>query len=145
MASDTPTDGRCNYEYDDGGYCEAYPMDNGRCYHHGGQRENGGPPEDNENAADHYAFSEKFRSDLTDAEDEAIDSLIAHLEDITGPRKIAAECASEALMKYKRSADSRFLREARQWFAEFNLIPNADDVNLGGDGAGIVIDMGNDE
>ena len=132
MVSDSPTEGRCNYEYDGGGYCEGHPMDNGSCYHHGGKNENGGAPEKNDNATDHGAFKEHFRSDLTDAEQEAIDDLVSHLEEIDGPRAIAAESAAEALMKYKRSADSRFLREARQWFADFNLIPNSDDVNLGG-------------
>jgi len=56
MVSQTPTDGRCNYEYTpedeydpDSGFCESHPMDNGRCYHHGGQRLNGGAPEGNTN------------------------------------------------------------------------------------------------
>lgn len=84
---------------------------------------------------EHGAFSEHFRSDLTEDEREAIDDLVAHLEDIQGPRAIAAESAAEALMKYKRSADSRFLREARQWFGDFNLIPNSDELDIGGDGA----------
>lgn len=65
MPSDTPTDGRCNYEYtpDDGyshdaGFCEGHPMDNGSCFHHGGQRENGGAPENNANAASHELYSQ---------------------------------------------------------------------------------------
>ena len=94
----------------------------------------GGAPDENDNAEDHGAFKEHFRSDLTDAEAEAIDALVSHLEDIHGPRAIAAESAAEALMKYKRSADSRFLREARQWFGDFNLIPNGDELELSGDG-----------
>ena len=106
----------------------------GRCKHHGGA--SSGAPEGNTNSQTHGAFKEHFRSDLTDAEQEAIDELVDHLTDIEGPRVIAAESAAEALMKYKRSADSRFLREARQWFADFNLIPNSDDVNLGGQDGG---------
>lgn len=139
MVSESPTDGKCNYEYSpedryshDSGYCEADPMDNGRCYHHGGQRENGGAPEGNDNAATHKAFSEHFRSDLTESEENALDSLVSHLESIDDERSIAAECAGEALMKYKRSGDSRFLREARQWFSDFNLLPNEDQLNIGG-------------
>lgn len=106
----------------------------GRCKHHGGASD--GAPEGNDNSVTHGAFREHFRADLTDAEREAIDNLVDHLEDIDGPRAIAAESAAEALMKYKRSADSRFLREARQWFAEFNLIPNSDELELGGSGGG---------
>jgi hypothetical protein len=50
MVSETPTDGRCNAELD-GGYCEGWQMDNGRCYSHGGRNEDddrdpgGVPPE----------------------------------------------------------------------------------------------------
>lgn len=95
----------------------------------------GGAPEGNDNGEKHGAFKEHFHSDLTEAEAEAIDSLVSHLSDVDGPRAVAAEVASEALMKYKRSADSRFLREARQWFGDFNLIPNGDELELSGDGA----------
>lgn len=105
----------------------------GACKHHGGA--SSGAPENNDNATTHGAFKEHFRSDLTDDEKEAITALVDHLEDITGPRAIAAESAAEALMKYKRSADSRFLREARQWFGDFNLIPNGDELELSGDGS----------
>lgn len=134
MTSDKPREGRCGAQTRDGGYCENYPKgESDRCRMHGAD---GGASEGNDNAKTHGAFSEHFRSDLTDAELEAIDDLVSHLEEINGPRAIAATSAAEALMKYKRSADSRFLREARQWFADFNLIPNSDDVNVGGAGGG---------
>jgi hypothetical protein len=107
-------------------------FETGKCRFHRGTSPDGESHEDNDYATDHGAFKEHFRSDLTDDEIDAIDALVDALEDITGPRAIAAESAAEALMKYKRSADSRFLREARQWFGDFNLIPNSDDVNLGG-------------
>lgn len=106
----------------------------GACKYHGGASD--GPPEGNTNAQDHGAFKKHFRSDLTDAERAAIDDLVEHLTDIEDERAIAAECAAEALMKYKRSADSRFLREARQWMSEFNLIPNADVFEHTGEGGG---------
>jgi hypothetical protein len=111
-------------------------MDNGRCYHHGGQRENGGAPSGNDNSKKHGAFSEHFRSDLTDNETDALEAVIQHLRSIDDERSIAAEVAAEALLKYKRSADSRFLREARQWFADFNLLPNEDELNVSGEGGG---------
>lgn len=66
MVAESPTDGRCNYEYTpddkyshDSGYCEGHPMDNGVCFHHGGQRENGGAPEGNDNAARHEMYAER--------------------------------------------------------------------------------------
>lgn len=137
MVSDTPTEGRCNAEIK-GGYCEGWPTKdehgeviNGRCWNHGGVvGDNHGAPKGNQNGVKHGAFKEHFRNDLTDSEQEAIDDLVEHLDSIEGPRAIAAESAAEALMKYKRSADSRFLREARQWFGDFNLIPNGDSVDV---------------
>ena len=63
---------------------------------------------------------------------------MTHLESIDDERTLAAEVAAEALVKYKRSADSRFLREARQWVSEFNLLPNEDEIKHSGDG-GILI------
>lgn len=67
MVSETPTDGRCNAELS-GGYCEGWQMDNGRCYSHGGRREDdsrdpgGVPPEKaegNSNAITHGAYAEE--------------------------------------------------------------------------------------
>ena len=92
----------------------------------------GGASEGNDNAKTHGAFSEHFRSDLTDAETKALEAMVSHLESIDDERTIAAEVAAEALLKYKRSADSRFLREARQWIGDFNLLPNEDELNVGG-------------
>jgi len=108
--------------------------DDGPCKYHGGA--SSGAPEDNDNATTHGAFKEHFRSDLTPAEEDAIKDLVAHLTDIDDERAIAAEAAAEALIKYKRSGDVRFLREARQWFSEFNLIPNEDVFEHTGDGGG---------
>lgn len=108
--------------------------DYGACKFHGGA--SSGAPEDNDNAKTHGAFSEHFRSDLTEAEERALEAVISHLEGIDDERSLAAEIAAEALLKYKRSADSRFLREARQWFGDFNLLPNEDELNIGGEGGG---------
>ena len=108
--------------------------DSGPCKYHGGS---GGAPEENDNATDHGAFKEHFRSDLVDDEIDAIDALVKDLQDVEGFKAVPAEVAAEALMKYKRSGDSRFLREARQWFSEFNLVENADTIKH--EGSGIVI------
>ena len=103
----------------------------GKCKFHRGTNSDGSSHKDNQNAKTHAAFSKHFRSDLTESEEESLQALIDTLEDISGPRAIPAEVAAEALMKYKRSADSRFLREARQWMSEFNLLPNDDTLNIG--------------
>lgn len=63
MVSETPTDGRCNAEID-GGYCEGWEMDNGRCYSHGGRREDdprdsGGAPDGNSNSVTHGAYADE--------------------------------------------------------------------------------------
>lgn len=116
------------------GHPEGWGTDNdtGPCKFHGGAGGGDGPPEGNDNAKTHGAFSEHFRSDLTDTEEQALESMIDHLKTIDDERTLAAEIAAEALLKYKRSADSRFLREARQWFDDFNLLPNADEIEMGG-------------
>lgn len=125
MSSDKPIPDRCGAETRDGGYCENYPKgDSDRCRMHGA--DGGAPDGDGNGRYDHGAFSEHFRSDLTVAETAALEALVDHLQSINDERTLAAEVAAEALLKYKRSADSRFLREARQWFSEFNLLPNED-------------------
>lgn len=52
----------CGAETADGTPCERPPMDNGRCYHHGGRHEDddrnpGGAPEGNLNAVQHGAYA----------------------------------------------------------------------------------------
>jgi hypothetical protein len=111
-------------------------FDTGKCKHHRGTSPDGTSHEGNDYGKKHGAFSEHFRSDLTDDETDALEAVIEHLRSIDDERSIAAEVAAEALLKYKRSADSRFLREARQWFADFNLLPNEDELNVSGEGGG---------
>lgn len=138
MSSENPTDGRCNAETRDGGYCENYPVGDGkRCRMHGGTND-GAPSGDENGNHKHGAFSEHFRSDLTDDEKGALEAVIAHLESIDDERSLAAEVAAEALLKYKRSGDSRFMREARQWFSDFNLLPSVEIHELRGEGGGAI-------
>lgn len=111
-------------------------FDTGKCKHHRGTSPDGESHAGNQHAKTHGAFSDHFRSDLTPDEVAALDALVSHLESIEDERTIAAEIAAEALLKYKRSADSRFLREARQWFDDFNLLPNADELEVSGGGGG---------
>jgi len=52
---------KCGAETREGAPCERPPMDNGRCYHHGGRSEDdsrnaGGAPEGNSNSTKHFAF-----------------------------------------------------------------------------------------
>lgn len=125
----------CSATCKDGSPCNAYPVEGSdKCRMHRGT--NGDSHAGNQNATTHGAFSEHFRSDLTDDETAALEAVIDHLRSIDDERSLAAEVAAEALLKYKRSGDSRFMREARQWFADFNLLPNEDELNLGGQGGG---------
>lgn len=110
-------------------------FETGKCRFHRGTSPDGSSHEGNQHARKHGAFSEHWRSDLTDAEIESLDALVDYLESIDDERTLAAEVAAEALLKYKRSADSRFLREARQWFGDFNLLPNEDELKMTGDGS----------
>jgi len=104
----------------------------GPCKFHGGAADNRGRKNGN---FKHGAFSDHLRSDLTDAELAAIDDMVAAYEDPEEARQLLAEQAAEAWLKYKRSADARFLREYRQLAETFNLAPNADELELSGDSA----------
>lgn len=72
---------------------------------------------------DHGAFSEHFRSDLTEGEKEALEDGVDRLSDPEGARELAIEMAAEAAIKYKRSGDTRFHREFRQLCETFNIAP----------------------
>lgn len=123
----------CNARKDEDGifqgYCGAWAgagtdRDEGRCQWHGGS---GGGPEGEANGAyEHGAYSEHLRSDLTDREVDALEAAVDGLADPEGAQAIAREAAAEALLKYKRSADTRFLREFRQICKDFQIAP--DDV-----------------
>lgn len=104
----------------------------GRCSHHGGNTPRG---KDSPNY-EHGAYSEHMQSDLTPDEREAYEELVGSLEDPDQALNAIRELAAEALLKYKRSADQRFLREFRQLADTFNLAPNEDVHELTGDGGG---------
>jgi len=145
MTAQSPKDDEYNY-YDkfwrcgraeDCGLAAGWGTDHtgvGACSKHGG---NGGAPtgEDNGNYK-HGAFSEHLRSDLTDDENQAIEDMVGAFNDPEEARELIAEQAAEAWLKYKRSADTRFLREYRQLAETFNLAPNEDVKELRGEGGG---------
>lgn len=127
MTSDEPLPDRCGAKCRDGGYCTQYPVEgNDRCRMHGGTSPSGREHPNFE----HGAYSKHFQSDLTDREQEAHDELVEALDDEEAGMQVIQEAAAEALLKYKRSGDPRFLREARQLLSEFNIIPNADALEL---------------
>jgi hypothetical protein len=111
--------------------------DSGPCKFHGGAADNRGKKNGNYK---HGAFSDHLRSDLTDSELDAIDEMVDAYENPEEARALIAEQAAEAWLKYKRSADTRFLREYRQLAETFNLAPNEDmkEVELSGKGGGPV-------
>ena len=130
MTSDEPLPDRCGAECRDGGYCTQYPVDGAeRCRMHGGTQPTGA---DSPNYK-HGAYSKHLRSDLTEAEREAYGDLVEAFEDPDQTLDAIRELAAEVLLKYKRSADERFLREFRQLADTFNLAPNADQVELDAD------------
>lgn len=105
----------------------------GPCKFHGGAADNRGEKNGNYK---HGAYSKHLKSDLTDAELEAYDELVGALQDPDEALDAIRELAAEALLKYKRSADQRFLREFRQLADTFNLAPNEDTIEHTGDGGG---------
>lgn len=105
----------------------------GPCKFHGGAADNRG---ENNGNYKHGAFSDHLRSDLTDDELDAIDDIVDAYDDPEKARALIAEQAAEAWLKYKRSADTRFLREYRQLAETFNLAPNEDVKELRGEDGG---------
>ncbi len=139
MVSAEPTEGRCNAPAgeDNWGYCESWPVTdengaprNGRCRMHGGTQ---GEGKDNPNYK-HGAYSEHALSDLSDREQDAYDAMTETLAegDPEEQRQLIAEAAAEAWLKYKRSGDTKLLREFRMFAEKFNLAPNSDQVNVTG-------------
>lgn len=131
------TDNTCGCENRNGDPCElaagwGTDNDSGPCKFHGGAS----PKGRDHPRFDHGAFSDHLRSDLTDDELDAIDDMVDAYADPEEARAMIAEQAAEAWLKYKRSADTRFLREYRQLAETFNLAPNEDEVNIGGSGGG---------
>jgi hypothetical protein len=97
---------------------------------HGGAANNRGS---NNGNYKHGAYSDHLRSDLTPAEQEAYEDLVGSFDDPDKTLDAIRELAAEVLLKYKRSADDRFLREFRQLADTFNLAPNADQLEVDAD------------
>jgi hypothetical protein len=126
MATDEPLPDRCSAETRSGGYCENYPVGGAeRCRMHGGTAAEKNAGADNGNF-EHGAYSEHFKSDLSDREQEAFGDLVDALADESRTQDVLREAAAELFLKYKRSGDPRFLREARQLLSEFNVVDATD-------------------
>ncbi|UHQ96479.1 hypothetical protein [Natrinema halophilum] len=119
----TPTEhGR---ERDDVPYCTlaaGWGVDEkseGTCSHHLGAVDNRG---ENNGNYEHGAYSEfqdfMKESTLSEKEQAAMEAL--DLED--HGQDFAADVVRQAYLKYLRTHDDRFLREARQWASEFGVI-----------------------
>ena len=130
----TPTEhGR---ERDDVEYCllaAGWGVDGkseGTCSHHLGAVDNRG--ENNPNYK-HGGFSEVLTKGLSDREQEAIEQVSEALgsDDPDEQLGILREQAAEAWVRYRRSGDSRHLREYRQLISEFNIVDNTDQVAIG--------------
>lgn len=128
MNDDTETCPGTNRDGDPCGHPAGWgtDTDSGPCKFHGGAADNRGTKNGNWK---HGAFSDHLRSDLTDAEENALEEMAEAFDDPEEARAVIADQAAEAWIKYKRSADTRFLREYRQLAETFNLAPNADTHN----------------
>jgi len=107
----------CGAETGDGSPCENAPMDNGRCYHHGGATEGAGAPEGEDNGSwKTGAYSEVLTEDFSELEQLAYDRVIERLAEHAPHSplvEIIAPTAGETLIAYKRSGDERKLSEFR--------------------------------
>ncbi|RKS83302.1 hypothetical protein BDK61_2645 [Haloarcula quadrata] len=129
----TPTDhGR---ERDDVDYCLLAAgwgenRDVGPCSKHPVTGEQWGESNPNYDTGSYSEFQRLQRESLTEREQEMLDALDLdeHADDF------AKDVVKEAYLKYHRTGDDRFLREARQWAKEFGVIASpADEIEVQAD------------
>ena len=122
----TPTDhGR---ERDDYEYCllaAGWGTDRsvGPCSKHPVTGEQWGESNPNFEDGSYSEFHEFVVDDLSEREQEALEAL--DLDESAD--EFAKDVVLEAYIKYKRTGDDRFMREARQWASEFGVIEAAPD------------------
>ncbi len=78
----------------------------------------------------HGAFSELFRSDLSERERAAFDEALDAVDDPEEIKEVLATVAIEHILKGKRSGDPRLTREGRQLLAEFNIVKSPEQVEV---------------
>jgi len=128
MSSETPTDGRCNAQTRDGGYCENYPKgESDRCRMHGADA---GANEGNDNAVTVAAWAEDFVTDfLRDDEIGRVKDFAEIAGEPESAQEAAGYAAGLALEQFRRTGDGRFLRRYESIMDTFNLAPD-DEMNL---------------
>ena len=122
----TPTDhGR---ERDDVEYCllaAGWGEDRsvGPCSKHPVTGEQWGESNPNYDGGDYSEFQDLQRESLTEREQQMLEAIDFddHADDF------AEDVVKEAYIKYQRTGDDRFLREARQWAKEFGVIASPAD------------------
>jgi len=126
----TPTEhGRERDEYD---YCLltagwGEDRDVGPCSKHPVTGEQWGESNPNYDTGSYSEFQRLQREQLTEREQKMLEA-INFEEDA---ESFAEDVVKEAYLKYHRTGDDRFLREARQWAKEFGVIKSpADQVEL---------------
>lgn len=130
----TPTEhGR---ERDDVPYCTLVAgwgveeASEGACDHHGGKA--GAPTGEANGSWRHGGFSKVLTKGLTDREEAALEEIDDALgSDPDEQLGLLRRQAAEAWIRYRRSGDSRHLREYRQLLSEFNIVDNTDQVAVG--------------
>jgi len=126
----TPTDhGRERDEYE---YCllaAGWGTDRGvgPCSKHPVTGEQWGESNPNYEDGTYSEFEDFMYDSLTEREREAIESLDL---DKDGDQFVR-DAVKEAYVRYRRSGDSRHLREYRQLISEFNIVDNTDHVEVG--------------
>lgn len=111
-------------ERDDVSYCTlaaGWGVDGkseGTCRHHLGAVDNRGKKNGNYKHGAYSEFVDFVQESLTDGERAAMEAL--DLEEAGDD--FAEDVVKEAYVKYLRTGDDRFLREARQWASEFGVI-----------------------
>jgi len=98
----------------------------GKCRYHGGSSLKG---------ADHPNFksgktSKYFKSKLSDRQREVYDEMTDALDDPSDALDVLSHVATRMILLGEHSNDPAMVREGRQLLSEFNIVPNADEIEM---------------
>jgi len=135
MVSDNPLDGNCNADLDRG-FCEGRPMDNGRCYRHGGRHEDddrdpGGAPDENTNSVSHGAYAEQsdlYSKEFSDREQDLTDRIFQDYLELYQSRHGVEPPAGHKIRLFRVAVNTVTEMRVENWYTE-----KPDELDTGSD------------
>lgn len=117
------------YENTSSGFCRKHGDRGGTEGNQNAVGNDGGAPEQNDNAVTHGAYRKHFTSHITDGEQDAFGDAREQLETPEGAQDVARVAATNCLLQFQRSGDERFLRRFEGLCDKFGIAP-ADELDV---------------